>query len=137
MSKVPNTTNAKEFAIHPAGGPFGFRIDRVKDHWSANCPKENPPDMYIIECAPIGGGEGRCKVGFFVQRNTNAWTLKRLCEAVGLSTEGGYESTEFEGKTFQCAIKHTTKGEKVYQNPVDSSIAPLDSNVNDDDDLPF
>lgn len=139
MSKVPPTSEAKEFHLHPAGGPYGFTIEEVKDY-RAKVAEDQPPDTFIFACRPTDRKDERCKASFFVPRSSKSWTLKKLVEACGLSVDESFDSGEFVGKSFQAVIRHSQNKDKskTYANLVDSSIAPISDAVNEDDsDLPF
>lgn len=135
MSRVPNTSKAEEFQVHSEGGPFAFRIASVDDFTSKN-NDTGYPDKYKIHLDAIGPHQaGHCNMAIFPARSEHSYMLRMICEAVGLGSDGGYDSAELVGKTFQAEVGHNEWQEKIYANLKANTIAPYESDK--DDDLPF
>lgn len=134
MSRVPNTSKAREFQTHVEGGPYPFKIIRVEEFTSKN-NTTGYPDKYKMRLNAAGESkEGHCNMTIFPLKDDMCFELKMLCEAVGLSTDGGWDSEEFVGKFFQA---------EVYQFPwKDGKLAALKPKTiaayeNEESDLPF
>ena len=134
MSRVPNTSKAREFQVHAKGGPYPFKIVKVEDYTSKT-NSTGYPDKFKMSLDAIGEPkEGHCNMVIFPAKSDNSFMLKMICEAVGLLTEGGYDSDDFLGKTFQSEIGHNEWQGKTYANLNAKTIAAYD---NEESDLPF
>lgn len=134
MSRVPDTSKAREFQVHIEGGPYPFKVVKIEDYTS----KTNStgfPDKFKMSLDAIGDPvEGHCNMMIFPAKSDTSFMLKMICEAVGLSTEGGYDSDDFLGKTFQAEVGQNEWQGKTYANLNAKTIAPYESA---EDDLPF
>jgi hypothetical protein len=133
MSRVPNTSKAEEFQVHAEGGPFAFRIVRIDDYTSKN-NETGFPDKFKMSLDAIGNQEGHCNITIFPAKSERSYMLRMICKAVGLSDEGGFDSSEFIGKTFQANVANNEYQGKTYANLDAKTIAPYEG---DDEELPF
>lgn len=138
MSQVPNTSKAEEFRVHDEGGPFPFRIASCEDFASKN-NITGYPDKYKIHLDAIGPSvDGHCNMIIFPARSEKSYMLRMICEAVGLGSEGGYDSAQLIGKTFQSEVGHNEWQGKTYANLIAKTIAAYETEAeNEDSDLPF
>ncbi|MEE9401642.1 MAG: hypothetical protein V3V47_00435 [Desulfobacteria bacterium] len=133
---MPNTSKAVEFQLHAEGGPFAFKIVRVQDFTSRN-NDSGYPDKLKMSLDAIGDPvEGHCNMVIFPLRNDTSFELRMLCEATGISAEGGNDSDELVGKCFQAEIYQFEWNEKSYAGLKPKTIAPYES-ADDDETLPF
>ena len=139
MSRVANTTEAKEFEVHDAGGPFGFVVASINNHKTGNCPPEKSHDMYVLEFEPLQKVDGRTKFRQWIWSGSKSYDLKMLSIACGFDPAGGFDSTEFVGKKFQAEVLHDKKG---YAKIVWKTAQPITGSLDgggggDDENLPF
>lgn len=136
MSRVPNTRKAKEFELHIEGGPFPFRIAVVAD-FTSKSNDSGYADKFKMSLDAIGKPlEGHCNMVIFPAKSDTSYQLKMICEAVGLSTEGGYDSNDFVGRVFQAEVGQNEWQGRTYANLNAKTIAPYES-AEDESDLPF
>jgi hypothetical protein len=136
MSRVPNTSKAQPFEVHAEGGPFAFKIVRVDDYVSKN-NTSGYPDKYKISLDAVGDqAEGHVNMVIFPVRSEKGYLLKMICEAIGMGSEGGYDSEQLVGKCFQAEVAHNEWNNQTYANLIADSVAPYES-AKDDDNLPF
>lgn len=141
MARVPDCSNAEEFQLHDEGVGFGFKIKEVTLDRSANCPPNAGPDRLRLILQPVDSRGGRSNVLWFISLSGKSWPLKKLCEATGLGSVGGYDTDEFVGRLLQCDIEHTEYKGKMYANVVVKSVSAFDGGgevkEEEEDDLPF
>jgi hypothetical protein len=136
MSRVPNTSKAQPFEVHVEGGPFAFKIVRVDDFVSKN-NTSGYPDKYKIALDAVGDQtEGHVSMLIFPVRSEKGYLLKMICDAVGMGSEGGYDSEQLIGKFFQAEVAHNEYGGKTYANLKADTVQAYES-TKDESDLPF
>lgn len=136
MSRVPDTRKAQPYEVHIEDGPYPFKIVGIKDFTSKN-NDTGYPDKFQMSLDAIGDPvEGHCNMVIFPAKSDTSYQLKMICEAVGLSAEGGYDSEDFLDKTFRAEVGHNEWQGKTYANLKAESIAPHES-TEDDEPLPF
>jgi len=95
------------------------------------------PDKYKITLDAVGDQvEGHVNMTIFPVRSEKGYLLKMICEAVGMGSEGGYDSEQLVGKCFQAEVAQNEYGGKTYANLKADSVEPYESTETESD-LPF
>lgn len=143
MGQVPNTTGHDGNALHPAGGPFNFKIKWADDHdkdGQKMTNKNGDPYALVILESVDDPSRGDVFVNFTLTENFY-WLIHEFQIAIGKSTDGGYEWSDLVGMKVAAHVQHKQYGGKTYANVKtwvkhgDTAAAPQTGGG--DDDMPF
>jgi hypothetical protein len=134
MGRVPDTSHADEFTLHPEGGPYGFIVSDVEE-------KERESDREMVAWVKLesdvpGQGNVLCQ---FTLNDRFLFLLRRFLDAIDMPAEGGYDWEDLKGKRVKAYIIHKEHKGKTYANV--SEWAPYNTpttpNTVNGEDIPF
>jgi hypothetical protein len=134
MGRVPDTSHADEFTLHPDGGPYGFIVAEIEEK-----TRESDREMVaILRLEPdTKTGDRGSLLHSFTLSDRFFFLLRRFLDAVGMPSEGGYDWAELVGKRVKAYIIHKEHKGKTYANvsewvPYNTPTAPNPINSEDE-----
>jgi len=132
MSKVPDTSHADEFTLHPDGGPYGFIIAEIEEKTRVS----DREMVAILRLEPdTKTGDRGSLLHSFTLSDRFFFLLRRFLDAIDMPPEGGYDWAELVGKRVRAYIIHKEHKGKTYANVSEWAPYNTPARMSDSDNL--